>query len=105
MARVSIYTPVTDEDIDYVLGFQHDPLLAKFVQQIEHSGEVYPAWGEPGELVTDEDRPPASSPRTWQAELLGHACGIGAQHLRDPPRASSRCASRSPRATASASRR
>jgi hypothetical protein len=56
---------MTDEDIDYVLQFQHDPL--GFVQRI------YP-WGEPGPLAGH------TGPRTWQAEdfdLIG-------QHLRNP---------------------
>lgn len=56
---------MTDEDIDYVLQFQHDPL--GFVQQI------YP-WGEPGTLAGH------SGPRTWQAETFG----IIAKHLQDP---------------------
>ncbi|HSV48349.1 MAG TPA: terminase [Ramlibacter sp.] len=55
----------TDEDIDEVLKYQHDPL--GFVQRI------YP-WGEAGELK-DHD-----GPRTWQAQILDT---IG-QHLRDP---------------------
>jgi hypothetical protein len=56
---------VTDEDIDHVLSFQHDPL--GFVQCI------YP-WGETGEL---RDHP---GPRTWQADILG----LIGEHLRDP---------------------
>lgn len=44
---------MTDEDIDYVLQFQHDPL--GFVQRI------YP-WGEPGPLAGH------TGPRTWQAD-------------------------------------
>lgn len=45
---------MTDEDIDYVLSFQHDP--AGFVQQ------VYP-WGEQGELSKHK------GPRSWQAQI------------------------------------
>jgi hypothetical protein len=56
---------VTDEDIDYVLSFRHDPL--GFVRQ------VYP-WGEAGELARH------SGPRDWQADILD---AIG-QHLRAP---------------------
>jgi hypothetical protein len=56
---------VTDEDIDHVLSFQHDPL--GFVRQI------YP-WREPGELK-DHD-----GPRAWQADILD----VIGQHLRDP---------------------
>lgn len=58
---------MTDEDIDHVLSFQHDPL--GYVQQ------VYP-WGEPGELATK------AGPRQWQAEVLAD---IG-EHLQDPAR-------------------
>ena len=56
---------MTDEDIDYVLQFQHDPL--GFVQRIYPWGESGPLAGHPG-------------PRTWQAETFG----IIAQHLQDP---------------------
>jgi hypothetical protein len=56
---------MTDEDIDYVLQFQHDPL--GFVQQI------YP-WGEAGALASH------TGPRTWQAEDFD----IIGQHLRNP---------------------
>lgn len=56
---------MTDEDIDEVLKYQHDPL--GFVRAI------YP-WGEPGSLAGH------TGPRSWQAEdfdLIG-------QHLRNP---------------------
>jgi hypothetical protein len=56
---------MTDEDVDYVLSFAHDPL--GFVQRI------YP-WGEQGELANHK------GPRAWQADILGT---IGA-HLQDP---------------------
>ena len=56
---------MTDEDIDHVLGFQHDPL--GYVQQ------AFP-WGEPGELAD------APGPREWQADVLRR---IG-EHLQDP---------------------
>jgi hypothetical protein len=56
---------MTDEDIDEVLRYQHDPL--GFVQSI------YP-WGEPGPLVNHR------GPRTWQAECFDT---IG-RHLRNP---------------------
>jgi hypothetical protein len=45
---------MTDEDIDYVLQFQHDPL--GFVQRI------YP-WGEPGRWPATPARAPGR-PRT-----------------------------------------
>lgn len=56
---------LTDEDVDYVLGFQHDPL--GYVQQ------VFP-WGEPGELQGYR------GPRGWQADVLRK---IG-EHLQNP---------------------
>jgi hypothetical protein len=56
---------VTDEDIDAVVAFKHDPL--GFVRAI------YP-WGEPGPLAAH------TGPRTWQAE----AFEIIGEHLRDP---------------------
>ena len=55
----------SDEDIDAVLEFQHDPL--GFVERI------YP-WGEPGPLATHP------GPRTWQAETFE----IIGKHLQDP---------------------
>jgi hypothetical protein len=56
---------MSDDDIDYVLQFQHDPL--GYVQQ------AYP-WGEPGELAD------APGPRTWQADILG----VIGTHLSNP---------------------
>lgn len=57
---------MTDDDIDYVLGFQHDPL--GYVQQ------AYP-WGEAGGELAD-----ANGPRDWQADILG----VIGEHLQDP---------------------
>lgn len=56
---------MTDEDIDAVLAYQHDPL--GFVQAI------YP-WGEPGPLAEH------AGPRSWQAETFG----IIRDHLSNP---------------------
>lgn len=56
---------ISDEDIDEVLKYQHDPL--GFVQRI------YP-WGETGDLKEHE------GPRTWQGETFG----IIGTHLQDP---------------------
>ena len=61
----SVVAAMTDEDIDHILSFQHDPL--GYVQQ------VYP-WREAGEL---HDTP---GPRQWQSEVLAD---IG-EHLQDP---------------------
>ena len=56
---------MTDEDLDYVLSFKHDPL--------GYVKALYP-WGEEGELVD------TAGPRTWQADVLTE---IG-EHLQNP---------------------